>query len=143
MLISRHPYPILIQWKNRVQIFFASFYNTWKNNLKALTLSWRRFLSYRNQSIDLQYKSMDWFLYHRNFRRCERVKYRDSLVQSNIEDTITMCEICTKLAIKTPELRHWLGKGLQHNFWDVMRRERKKLVIPRKAVLKSRNADSL
>ena len=28
-----------------------------------LTLSWGRPLSYRNQSIDLQSKSMDWFLY--------------------------------------------------------------------------------
>ena len=28
-----------------------------------LTLSRRRWLSYRNQSVDLQYKSMDWFLY--------------------------------------------------------------------------------
>ena len=28
----------------------------------SLTLSWRRPLSYRNQSIDLQSKSMDWFL---------------------------------------------------------------------------------
>ena len=28
-----------------------------------LTLSWRRPLSYRNQSIDLQSKSKDWFLY--------------------------------------------------------------------------------
>ena len=28
-----------------------------------LTLSWRRPLSYRNQSIDLLPKSMDWFLY--------------------------------------------------------------------------------
>ena len=29
----------------------------------ALTLSWRRPLSYRNQSTDLPPKSMDWFLY--------------------------------------------------------------------------------
>ena len=29
----------------------------------SLTLSWRRPLSYRNQSIDLLRKSMDWFLY--------------------------------------------------------------------------------
>ena len=29
----------------------------------SLTLSWRRLLSYRNQSIDLLCKSMDWFLY--------------------------------------------------------------------------------
>ena len=29
-----------------------------------LTLSWRRALSYRNQSIDLQSKLIDWFLYN-------------------------------------------------------------------------------
>ena len=28
----------------------------------SLTISWRRLLSYRNQSIDLPSKSMDWFL---------------------------------------------------------------------------------
>ena len=33
-----------------------------------LTFSWRRSLSYRNQSIDLQSKSMDWFLYDRDLR---------------------------------------------------------------------------
>ena len=38
-----------------------------------LTLSWRRSLSYRKQSIDLQSKSMDWFLYDRDLRH-ERVK---------------------------------------------------------------------
>ena len=30
-------------------------------------------LSYRNQTIDLLYKSIDWFLYERDFRH-ERVK---------------------------------------------------------------------
>ena len=39
----------------------------------SLTLSWRESLSYRNQSIDLFYKSMDWFLYDRDLRH-ERVK---------------------------------------------------------------------
>ena len=38
----------------------------------CLTLSRRRPLSYRNQSIDLLRKSMDWFLYH-NGLRLERV----------------------------------------------------------------------
>ena len=38
-----------------------------------LTLSWRRSLSYRNQSIDLLCKSMDWFLYDNDLRH-ERVK---------------------------------------------------------------------
>ena len=42
-------------------------------NISALTLSWRRLFSYRNQSIDLQSKSMDWFLYD-NGLRLERVK---------------------------------------------------------------------
>ena len=38
-----------------------------------LTLSRRRPLSYRNQSIDLLRKSMDWFLYD-NGLRLEKVK---------------------------------------------------------------------
>ena len=38
-----------------------------------LILSWRRPLSYRNQSIDLLCKSMDWFLYDNDLRH-ERVK---------------------------------------------------------------------
>ena len=37
-----------------------------------LTLSWRRPLSYRKQSIDLLRKSIDWFLYD-NGRRHEKV----------------------------------------------------------------------
>ena len=41
---------------------------------RVFTLSRRRFLSCRNQSIDLLCKSMDWFLYDRNLRH-ERVKY--------------------------------------------------------------------
>ena len=38
----------------------------------VLNLSWRRSLLCRNQSIDLQSKSIDWFLYDKNFRH-ERV----------------------------------------------------------------------
>ena len=37
-----------------------------------LTLSWRRSLSYRNQSFDSRSKSMDWFLYDNGLRH-ERV----------------------------------------------------------------------
>ena len=36
--------------------------------LLLLTLSWRRPLSYKNQSIDLFCKSMDWFLYDNGLR---------------------------------------------------------------------------
>ena len=39
----------------------------------SLTLSWQRPLSYRNQSIDLWSKSMDWVLYDNGLRH-ERVK---------------------------------------------------------------------
>ena len=34
----------------------------------VLTLSWRKPISYRNQSIDLLSKSMDWFLYDNGLR---------------------------------------------------------------------------
>ena len=56
---------------------------SWLLNLKltsntlqiwVLTLSWRGPLSYRNQSIDLQSKSVDWFLYYNGLRH-ERVKW--------------------------------------------------------------------
>ena len=40
---------------------------------KSITLSWRRPLSYRNQSIDFGSKSVDWFLYDSGLRH-ERVK---------------------------------------------------------------------
>ena len=40
-----------------------------------LTLSWRRYLSYGNQSTNLQRKSMDWFVYDKDLRH-ERVKLK-------------------------------------------------------------------
>ena len=60
-----------------------------------LTLSWWRPLSYRNQSIDLQSKSMDWFLYDNGLRH-ERVKIKirwvnESFPTSTIK-TITICQ---------------------------------------------------
>ena len=39
---------------------------------QSLTLSWRRLLSYRNQSTDLRSKLMDWFPYDNGLRH-ERV----------------------------------------------------------------------
>ena len=49
-----------------------------------LTLSWRRSLSYRNQSIDLLGKSIDWFLYDNGLRR-ERVKKLRVLATKNFK----------------------------------------------------------
>ena len=48
------------------------------NSSISLTLSRRRPLSYRNQSIDLLHKSMDWFLYD-NGLRLERVNEKHSI----------------------------------------------------------------
>ena len=52
---------------------FEHLNDGWKWFVCILTLSWRRPLPYRNQSIDLLRKSMDWFLYDNDLRR-ERVK---------------------------------------------------------------------
>ena len=49
----------------------GTFGNWLKKDL--LTLAWQRFLSYRNQSINLQSISWDWFLYDRDLRH-ESVK---------------------------------------------------------------------
>ena len=43
----------------------------------------RRFLLYRNQSIDLFWKSKDWFLYDRDLRH-ERVEKSRKLHDQNI-----------------------------------------------------------
>ena len=49
-----------------------NFLIIWTKTL-GLTLSWQTSLSYRNQFIGFQKKSMDWFLCDRD-RRCDRVK---------------------------------------------------------------------
>ena len=47
-----------------------------QNKGDCVTLSWRRPLSYRKQSIDLRSKSVDWFLYDNGLRH-ERVNVFD------------------------------------------------------------------
>ena len=62
------------------EVFYVSVYSTalqtkffTKEGIEStLTLSRRRPLSYRNQSTDLESKSMDWFLYD-NGLRLERI----------------------------------------------------------------------
>ena len=46
--------------------FTQSLWQLFIRNKKPLTLSWRRSFSYRNQSIGLQSKSMDRFLYDKD-----------------------------------------------------------------------------
>ena len=63
--------PTIKKLSNQINQKFNQHYD--KNKKVGLTLSRRRPLSYRNQSIDLQSKSMNWFLYDNGLRH-ERVK---------------------------------------------------------------------
>ena len=78
-LIYKSKYKDINECK-RVNCFFFFFNIVANTIIKAITytnqqlsLSWRRPLSYGNQSIDLRSKSMDWFLYDNGLRH-ERVK---------------------------------------------------------------------
>ena len=61
------------QHKRSLKTDLKKFSNSKDWDSSHLTLSWRGPLSYRNQSIDLQSKSMDWFLYYNGLCH-ERVK---------------------------------------------------------------------
>ena len=69
-----------------------------------LTLSWRRSLSYRNHSIDLLSKSMDWFLCDRDLCR-ERVK---SLMGPYIR-----LWAASRLVYFSTDTKSWLSSSLQ------------------------------
>ena len=53
-----------------------------------LTLSWRRPISYRNQSIDFRSKSMDWFLYYIGLRH-ERVNHQVQINKPDLKRIFT------------------------------------------------------
>ena len=91
-LFSRFPSPILflkellfINFRQTNNSFFlASFWNQtpscyhdWDDCFCISCLSWQKFLSYRNQSIDLQNKSINWSLYDGSLHH-ERVKQKQS-----------------------------------------------------------------
>ena len=65
---------ILKSWLHNASFFVGEWFG-W-----TLIFLWGKSLSYRNQSIDLFSKSMDWFLYDRDLRH-ERVKVRAAILQ--------------------------------------------------------------
>ena len=69
-------------WKWHFLCIYKTFFCKGKLSSYTLTLSWRRQLSYRNQSIDLLRKSMDWFLYDNDLRheRVKGIKFRRYLI---------------------------------------------------------------
>ena len=71
----RHHYLDRPKQYNKVTWIFAIFLQQY---VTFLTFSRRRPISYRNQSIDLLCKSMDWFLYDIGLRH-ERVKKKADL----------------------------------------------------------------
>ena len=80
-----------------------------------LTLSWRRPLSYRNQSTDLQSKSMDWFLYDNGLRH-ERVK---GILSLDLKFHIVMIKgVLTKRKANSQKTssRQWVIRDII--FWD-------------------------
>ena len=54
------------KWRETWFLTWSESVQSHLNCLYFLTLSWRTSLSYRNQSIDLLRKTMDWFLYENN-----------------------------------------------------------------------------
>ena len=70
-------------WTSSKRLIYIQFMSCVQGDrvvpVQRLTLSWRRSLLYRNQSIDLQNKSMDWFLYHTDL--CH-VKVNDKTTRS-------------------------------------------------------------
>ena len=55
---------------------------------KTFALTWRRSLSYRNQSIDLLRRSMGWFLYDRDLRH--ELRRSSSIILQN--SALTSCK---------------------------------------------------
>ena len=83
-------------WEN-----FRSFFK------KSLTLSWRRPLSYRNQSIDLLCKSMDWLRYDNGLRH-ERVKVVSHRL--TYASNLSMFAACTQLIVSFDSIAWKLSK---------------------------------
>ena len=71
----------------------------------TLTLSWQRSLSYRNQSVDLESKSVDWFLYDSKLRH-ERV---NEVLSSVYASGNNMSLILSRTYC------HWKWKGRKHS----------------------------
>ena len=80
-MLQKRTFHYILQLRMRNLITHFGNINQYSLSMPSLTLSLRRSLSYRNQSIDLLLKSMDWFLYDNGLRH-ERVnlffkRYRD------------------------------------------------------------------
>ena len=67
-----------------------------------LTVSWRGPLSYRNESIDLESKSIDWFLYDNGLRH-ERVKFLVNLLVGDLQFYYTFKHTFGRVPLKNTD----------------------------------------
>ena len=106
-----------------------------KVNFNPLTLSWRKFVSYRHHSIDLQSKLMDYFLYDRDLRR-ERVKrqphrmvkHGQTISRQQSTNFLSVFDYIVRLALKelsntgysvsSPIIKKYILKSVLGNVFD-------------------------
>ena len=89
---TKHPFFLLTcpQQSSRIKQDFSEIcFRTWTTNV-SLTLSWRRPLC-RNQSIDLQSKSMDWFLNN------------NDLFHKRVNNTVTSSQLELDIVMRTKD----------------------------------------
>ena len=73
-LLQKNHFSIINIWQDQKYASVTkNLHLAWESATELLILSWQRSLSYRNQSINLLWKSMDWFLYDKDLRH-ERFK---------------------------------------------------------------------
>ena len=103
----------LSEWKPKHRKVDLTFFLVWlfpfphvikkisSKFLSELTLSWRRCLLYRNQYIDLENKSMDWFLYNRNLHyERDNVKLHKINTKTFVEESCFI-KVVLKLCFST------------------------------------------
>ena len=112
-----------------------------------LTLSWRKSLSYKNQSNDLLSKSVDWFLYDRDFRH-SRVK-RSSVFAKKLHERCLPAGLFSFWAsffssakyfnpVATTVSLFYPLKTLENDwFSDLFREDRKETLIGNRLMVKS------
>ena len=105
-------------------IFLESFLST-----TILTISWWRCVLYRNQSIDLLSKLMEWFLYDRDLHH-ERVNHSSGIIRMRILNWLRcwyfhssgrnalskMTKINKKIISKTREWS-WTNSSVKSTIW--------------------------
>ena len=82
-----------------------SIWLKWIN--RTFALSWRRSQSYRKQSIDLQSKSLDWFLYNRDLRHEREHIFEMNKAWTNVDHS---CSTCAKFSAKLTFLTPWYAR---------------------------------